>query len=318
MKTHEELKENDEQKTRFFRSISHELRTPLTLILGTSEDSEDPLRLRRSVEIAARNAKRLYRLVNQLLDFQKIALSKVSLRTERVDLLSFIESVCGYVQDSCQKSDIAFSFVNHNPERGGFIVNAQLDALEKIIFNYLGNALKFTPAGGSIQIEISSQGSFARVAVRDSGCGIPKDQQDKLFKLFSQVEGPQQKSKQGTGLGLALVKELALQMKGRIGIDSEAGQGATFWLELPRLITDAELHAFVFVDQDARSFPPIKALFARHSLETQIYCTTSTEEAVVVLRNYPVQVLMVSSGLSTKSQPSCRPQKHPVRTAGVS
>jgi len=303
MKTHEELKDNDEQKTRFFRSISHELRTPLTLILGTLEDSEDPSRLRRSVEIASRNAKRLYRLVNQLLDFQKIALSKVKLRTERVDLLSFLEGVCRYIEDTCQKSKISFEFINRNPERGGYIVKAQFDALEKIIFNYLGNALKFTPSGGRIQIELSSHGSFARIGVRDSGCGIARDQQDKLFKLFSQIDGPQQQSKQGTGIGLALVKELALQMQGRIGVDSEEGQGAMFWLELPRLITDAESHAFVYVDPEPRRFESIRKLFDQHGLETQLHCTSSPDEAALIVKNHPVQVLMVAASFSDEIGP---------------
>ncbi len=298
MTTHEILKESDEQKTRFFRSISHELRTPLTLILGTLEDSEDPNRLRRSIEIASRNAKRLYRLVNQLLDFQKIALSKVKLRTERVDLLSFLDGVAGYVKDSCEKNHIAFKFVNLSPEKGGFIVKAQLDALEKIVFNYLGNAIKFSQAGGSIQLEVSSQGAYARIGVRDSGCGIAKDQQDKLFKLFSQIEGPQQQNKQGTGLGLALVKELAIQMEGRVGVESSEGQGATFWLELARLMTEAEQHAFLYVDSEPRNFASIRKQFAAHGMDSQLHCAADAEAASSLLRSYPVQVLMIASNLS--------------------
>jgi signal transduction histidine kinase len=143
-KIHDELKENDEQKTRFFRSISHELRTPLTMILGSLHETDDVPKLKNSVNIATRHAKRLYRLVNQLLDFQKIALSKIHLRLERVDLETFLPSLAEYVKTSCQNQGIAFSYEINSKVQGGWIIQAQVDALEKILFNYIGNAMKFT------------------------------------------------------------------------------------------------------------------------------------------------------------------------------
>lgn len=234
IKAHQDLKDADEQKTRFFRTISHELRTPLTLILGTLADSDDISRLRRSIDIASRNARRLYRLVNQLLDFQKIAISKISLRSEIVDLESFVRGMEQYVTESCNNLGYSFELMIQQEPSQRFYVKAQMDALEKILFNYFGNALKFTPKGGKISILLSAVGGYVRITVKDTGCGISRDQQDRLFRLFVQIEGPHQQYKQGTGLGLALVKELVGLMQGRVGVDSEEGQGSSFWFEIPK------------------------------------------------------------------------------------
>ncbi len=296
-KVHDELKENDEQKTRFFRTISHELRTPLTLILGTLADSEDQQRLRRSVDIASRHAKRLYRLVNQLLDFQKVALAKISLRTERVDLETFIKDMAHYVEDTCKNLGLQFELSIQPGIKGGFLIKAQMDALEKILFNYFGNALKFTPKNGRIAVELTLQGAYARIAVTDSGCGIPKDQQEKLFKLFSQIEGPQQTNKQGTGLGLALVKELTEQMQGRVGVISEDGLGSSFWVEFPRLVSDADRHAIVYVDDQTESFASIQQLFAKQNLGDHLHCVARLADAELILQQYPVQTLILNAHL---------------------
>jgi signal transduction histidine kinase/class 3 adenylate cyclase/CheY-like chemotaxis protein len=240
MKAHQDLKDADEQKTRFFRTISHELRTPLTLIIGTLADSDDISRLRRSIDIASRNARRLYRLVNQLLDFQKIAISKISLRSEVVNLESFVRGMEQYVTESCRNLGYSFELSIQPNVSKGFYVQAQMDALEKILFNYFGNALKFTPKGGKISIRLEVLENFVRVTVKDTGCGISRDQQDRLFRLFVQIEGPHQQHKQGTGLGLALVKELVELMQGRVGVDSEEGKGSSFWFEIPRVEPDSK------------------------------------------------------------------------------
>jgi len=273
------------------------------LILGTLNESDDPNKLKRSVQIASKHAKRLYRLVNQLLDFQKVALSKIKLRTERVDLLSFLESLSLSVQDACLHAQLSFKMDNQIPAQGKAIVKGQLDALEKILFNYIGNAMKFTPPGGEIRLTINQRGGFIRIGVKDSGCGIPLDQQDKLFKLFSQIEGPQQEGKQGTGIGLALVKELAQQMGGRVGVESSSGDGACFWLEMPRLITAAESHSILYVDTDPRYGQAMQTLFAKHQLDSELVCVTDIENAADIIRNYPVQVLMVSAGLGKAIAP---------------
>jgi|GEM_PF-1496629 signal transduction histidine kinase/class 3 adenylate cyclase/DNA-binding response OmpR family regulator len=299
-KIHDDLKENDEQKTRFFRSISHELRTPLTMILGSLHETEDVSKLKNSVNIATRHAKRLYRLVNQLLDFQKVALSKIHLRLERVDLETFLPSLAEYVESSCQSQGISFKYEINSKVQGGWIIQAQVDALEKILFNYIGNALKFTPRGGRITLRLDLSGHFVRISVIDSGCGIPKDQQNKLFKLFSQIEGPQQQSKQGTGLGLALVKELVQQMEGRAGVESEAGQGSQFWVEFPRRVAEADRYAILLVDPIYEHHQSLKNELVPIHLDSNLCAVASIKEAQQILENWPVQVVLVSTALGAE------------------
>jgi signal transduction histidine kinase/class 3 adenylate cyclase/DNA-binding NtrC family response regulator len=294
---HQELQANDQQKTKFFRSISHELRTPLTLIVGCLQDSQDVTVLRQSMDIAARNAKRLLRLVNQLLDFQKIALSKISLRNERLDLEPLVSGLTQYVEGSCHQFGLTFEVVIPRQVSGGLIVQAQIDALEKIMFNYLANAIKFTPKGGHIKVEISLRGAFIRIAVKDTGCGIPKDQQDKLFKLFSQIDSTQQINKQGTGLGLALAKELAEQMHGRVGVESESGQGSCFWLELPRLVSDIQNQTILFVDPDRKNHTELLQALRERKLECSVSHVPAISEALEHIRLYSVQVLIVSTSM---------------------
>ncbi|MDQ3234923.1 MAG: sensor histidine kinase, partial [Pseudobdellovibrionaceae bacterium] len=232
--THEELQNHDKQKTRFFENISHELRTPLTLILGSLAHAREELVSCKPVQVADRNAKRLLRLVNQLLDFQKLNSGEAELDLRKIDLMAFLNSICQYFQPVCEQKKVRFhldlgSFV----EKDRPVVMVQIDALEKIVFNYLSNALKFTPQGGEIYLRFVLVGPKARVQVDDSGPGIPPDELSRLFRVFSQGNGPAKREFEGTGLGLALAKELAHQMGGDVGVQSEPGKGSSFWVDLP-------------------------------------------------------------------------------------
>ena len=116
-------------------------------------------------------------------------------------------------------------------------VVGELDALEKVIFNYLSNAMKFSPDGGDIELGIMVNPTHVRFFVRDTGPGIREEDKSRLFQIFSQLDDSSTRAFEGTGLGLALCKTLAMQMEGKVGVDTVVGEGATFWLELPR--TDA-------------------------------------------------------------------------------
>jgi len=290
--THEELKGVDEQKTKFFRSISHELRTPLTLILGSLRENLLPKDMPSAVDMARRNAKRLFRLVNQLLDFQKIALAKYNLRLEPVPLQRFIHNLAAYCGEACARKQIEFRVVIDAIQAEDLKVQGQIDALEKIVFNYLANALKFTPAGGTIELRMERRAQQVRIVVADSGPGIAVEQQDKLFKLFSQIEGRHQQDKQGTGLGLALVKELAQLMQGSVGVDSQAGAGARFWVEFPLLLTADQAIDILLVDTDPkRSQELIKIIEARAQL-WRIQSVASLDEATRMMRSEGARVVM--------------------------
>jgi signal transduction histidine kinase/class 3 adenylate cyclase len=241
------LREMDKHKTMFFQRISHELRTPLTLILNPLESELEDKSDNRNLSVAFKNAKRLYRLVTQVLDYEK---SKEStyLEMRNIDLVGFLEKASEFVRPTCEKKGIMFAL-----ELNGYRdiqVLGTLDHLEKIIFNYLSNALKYTPKGGRLKVSLDEYEGDVRVTVVDSGVGIPKDQHDKLFKEFSRVEGGDVEAEDGTGLGLALVKQLAEELGGKVGVESDEGVGARFWVSLKRSDDRKKVYDFVYVDDE--------------------------------------------------------------------
>ena len=238
-----ELREYDERKTRFFQNISHELRTPLTLMLHPLDaalknhgDDED-------LVVARRNCGRLLRLVNQLLDFQKLSVGTQELKLGPLDAVSFLRVASDYFASSSAHRLLTFSVtvdgesVAKSERRVGVI--GELDALEKVVFNYLSNAMKFSPDGGEIELGILVNPTVVRFFVRDTGQGIRDEDQPKLFQIFSQLDDSSTRVHEGTGLGLALCKTLAAQMNGVVGVESTYNEGATFWLELKRTDEDA-------------------------------------------------------------------------------
>jgi adenylate cyclase len=248
------LQELDVQKTHFFQNVSHELRTPLTLIMAPLDSARERAPDDRDLAIAQRNSLRLYRLVNQLLDFQKLAAGKRRLQLEPVELVSFVRSCASYVRPTCERRDIELLATVEGDDAEltpdeAICAHAEIDALEKIAFNLLSNALKHTPDGGHIRLALDSAGDDrVRLSVRDDGPGIDPQQRDKLFRVFSQLDDSSTREHEGTGLGLALVRELAVAMDGDVGVDSEPGRGATFWVELPRarVPEQADAGGFVF------------------------------------------------------------------------
>ena len=221
----------DQQKTSFFQSISHELRTPLTLILGPLEEQLRSDLENSNIQTAAKNARRLLKLVNQLLDFQKIQAGRKTYQLTTVDLGRFLANCQSYVETTCKVRRIDFK-IQLPPGGERVCADIEFDGLEKICFNFLANALKFTPDGGSITLGLSSTEQSARIFVEDNGPGICPEDQTKLFKLFAQVGDTA--GTQGTGLGLALAKELAEGMAGSVGVISNLGEGSTFYLDLPK------------------------------------------------------------------------------------
>jgi len=239
----EKLRELDQQKTAFFQNMSHELRTPLTLILGPLEESTKRHTNDGDIAVATKNARRLLRLVNQLLDFQKLEAGKKDLNLAPLNLNRFTHVLGDYFASACSSKAIEF-----NVTRDGrklirdevFAIQSEPDALEKVAFNFLSNALKYTPQGGTIELGLQSQPeNRVRLFVKDSGPGISEEGQTKLFQVFSQVEESTTREYEGTGLGLALVKSLVEEMGGTVGVESEVGQGSTFFAEFPVIEADA-------------------------------------------------------------------------------
>jgi len=233
----DQLKELDRQKTMFFQNMSHELRTPLTLILNPLEDELQSQPDNHNVAVATKNSRRLLRLVNQLLDFQKLEAGKKRLRLTPVELTRFVGVCADYFSSTCSTKGVDFKVLYNNKpldeDCPQIWLLAEVDALEKVAFNYLSNAIKYTPRGGAIVLGVETIGGRVRLVVRDSGAGISEAGQAKLFQVFSQVDETTTRSYEGTGLGLALVKSLTEEMNGQVGVSSVLGEGSTFWADFP-------------------------------------------------------------------------------------
>ena len=230
----EKAEEATQAKLKFFTNISHEFRTPLTLILGPTEEwlaktSGVSKELRSDLALIQTNANRLLRLVNQLLDFRKIESGSMELRATQNDLVSFVTSLSKSFERLAQSRNIQFEFSSNVPSVNSWF---DVDKLDKVIFNLLSNAFKFTPDGGKISIRIISEAidNCVRIIVEDNGRGMNTIDLDRIFDRFFQVDNF---NDVGSGLGLALSKELILLHNGDINVQSEKWKGTRFEVSLP-------------------------------------------------------------------------------------
>ncbi len=228
----EALAEIDRAKTAFFSNVSHEFRTPLTLMLGPIEDAlaeaVDPGQ-RSRLEVAHRNAQRLLRLVNSLLDFSRIEAGRVDAAFRPTDLAAFTADLASSFRSATDKAGLEL-IVNAQPLSEPAYVDR--DMWEKIVLNLVSNAFKFTHQG-EIVVELREQQGNAVLVVRDTGVGVPAVALPKLFDRFHRVEGAQGRSFEGSGIGLALVQELVNLHGGEIAVESEEGRGTTFVVSIP-------------------------------------------------------------------------------------
>ena len=231
----EELAALDRAKTAFFTNVSHELRTPLTLLLGPAEDaladSEQslPQLQRHRMEMIARNGERLLKLVNTLLDFSRLESGKADTTFEPIDLAQYTAELASMFDSAFEGAGLRFEIdcpQLHEP------VYVDREMWAKIVLNLLSNALKFTFRGG-ITVRIDQAGGMARLAVSDTGAGIEPAEQTRLFERFHRVPGVRARTHEGSGIGLALVAELAQVHGGRAQVQSTPGVGSSFTVEIP-------------------------------------------------------------------------------------
>ena len=233
-KANEELKELDNAKMRFFSNVSHELRTPLTLILGPLEvilrGNQNP-DLRPLLEAMEANARRLLRHVNALLDFAKIDAGKIECNYEYDSLGKILQGLVIAARPHLlnRKISLVMEGLDSIPE-----TILDVDKVETMAANLLSNAIKFTPDGGRITIKAGEEGEIVWFEVEDTGIGIPKDKLDMIFERFHQVDDALNKNREGTGLGLAMVKQLTRIHTGKVTVQSRLGEGTTFRIELPK------------------------------------------------------------------------------------
>ncbi|MBI2265150.1 MAG: diguanylate cyclase [Armatimonadetes bacterium] len=236
-----QLLELDRIKTRFFSNMSHEFRTPLTLIIGPLEhllsqahqklDAEQS----RQFEVMLRNSRRLLRLINQLLDISKIEAGKMELRARETNVVEFLRAITLSFVPYAERKGISVEFCSNWEELPLFL---DAEKMEKILYNLLSNALKFTPEKGRVSVSLGScdgqSSNDVEVAVKDTGRGIPPNQIPHLFDRFFQVDGSATREQEGTGIGLSLVKDLVEVHHGSIRVESEYPGGTEFIIRLPR------------------------------------------------------------------------------------
>ncbi len=229
----EALAEIDRAKTAFFSNVSHEFRTPLTLLLGPLEsalaDPRVPSALRRPLELAQRNAERLRKLVNTLLDFSRIEAGRVQAAFEPTDLAALTRDLASTFRSAMEQAGLTFE-VDCTPLDEPVHVDREM--WEKIVLNLLSNALKFT-FEGHVAVRLRHDADRALLEVSDTGVGVPPSELPRLFERFHRVEGTRGRTHEGSGIGLALVQELVKQHGGTIEAESDLGRGTTFRIRLP-------------------------------------------------------------------------------------
>ncbi len=231
------LEEINRQKTAFFSNVSHEFRTPLTLMLGPLEDllanpdSVSSGENRVLVEVAHRNALRLLKLVNSLLDFSRLEAGRARADFEPVDLTALTAELASNFRAVAEKAGLKFEVAGDKLDAP---VHVDRDMWEKVVLNLLSNAFKFTLDGRiHVALRASADRKAAELTVSDTGAGIPADQLPKLFDRFYQVGGQKGRSFEGSGIGLALVKEIVSLHGGNVEVKSEPGRGSSFIVRIP-------------------------------------------------------------------------------------
>ncbi|MGV3640832.1 MAG: hybrid sensor histidine kinase/response regulator, partial [Adhaeribacter sp.] len=234
--------ELDQMKIRFFTNVSHEFRTPLSLILAPVEKLMQQAKAgegQQQLQLIHRNARRLLNLVNQLLDFRKLEVQGLALHADPGEVVSFIREIAFSFSDLSEKKHIRFSFFSEVEE---LEMDFDPDKLEKIFFNLLSNAFKFTREGGQVSVRLDLPGqqqetspgpACLRIQVQDTGIGIAPEFHEKVFQRFFQSDLPGTMMNQGSGIGLAITREFVNLHQGRISLESEPGKGSCFTILLP-------------------------------------------------------------------------------------
>ncbi|MGP0150904.1 ATP-binding protein [Pseudomonas oryzihabitans] len=233
----EQLAELDRAKTAFFSNASHEFRTPLTLMLGPLEDmlarpdrtAGEPAVSRQELELIQRNGQRLLRLVNSLLDFSRMEAGRMRASFAPLDLALYTAELASSFRSAMARAGLAFSI---DCARLDEPVWVDRDLWEKIVLNLISNAFKYT-LEGEVRVSLRRQDGYALLAVSDSGVGIPQSELDKVFDRFHRIEGQIGRTHEGTGIGLALVKDLTELHGGEVRVSSLIGVGTTFEVLLP-------------------------------------------------------------------------------------
>ncbi|QHT71497.1 response regulator [Rhodocytophaga rosea] len=307
----DKLRKVNETKTRFFTNLAHEFRTPLTLIVGPVEQilarSQEPS-TKQQASLLQTNVRRLLRLVNQLLDLSKLEAGKTSLVTSKGDLIGLVKGMLLSFDSLAVQKQITLQL---HTDLEQLIMELDRDKLEKVFSNLFSNALKFTPAGGTVSVSISTEqnGSkpWVQVAIQDTGKGIPAEKTPYVFDQFYQVDASHTREHEGFGIGLALTKELVELHGGRISITSTENQGTLVTVRLPvyqqkldtaqsEITTAFEEQARITPSEDLESLPAEEITKISELSETpDVPALPLTGELLIIEDNSEVRRFICSS-----------------------
>ena len=236
--------EENKLKLDFFVNISHELRTPVNLISSTIQliklnlknlSKEDANIISKYIDIMESNSMRLIRLINNLIDSTKIDAGFVKFTPINADIIKFVEDVCDSVVDYVDFNKMNLIFDTDREEE---IVLFDPDIIERILLNLLSNAVKFNKVDGTIYVNLYTKDDEIRITVRDEGIGIPKEKLSSIFKRFEQIQTKNKIEKQGSGIGLYLVKSLVTLHGGNIKVESKVNEGSKFIITIPKKVLE--------------------------------------------------------------------------------
>ena len=226
------LKELDEFKSRFYTNITHEFRTPLTVILGMARQVEKEPRkhLREGLQLIHRNGSNLLRLINQMLDLSKLENNAFQLQLQQGDIVPYLRFLTESFQTYAYEKGLSLHF---SSPFDSLSMDFDAEQIKQVMSNLLSNALKFTPAGGEVDVSLKSKGAQLSIEVSDNGIGISEKDLPHIFDRFYQVTCATTRQGEGTGIGLAHTQELLKLMGGDISATSELGKGTSFLIRLP-------------------------------------------------------------------------------------
>jgi len=323
----------EQMKTEFISTVSHELRTPLTAIRGALgmliggiagqlSDEARPL-----LGIAHKNSERLVRLINDILDIEKLEAGRLAFNFGRHDVRPLVQQALSDITPYGQDYGVNLEFLDA-PELTSSEATLDPDRFAQVMANLLSNAIKHSPAGGCVTVDLRRSGKLLEIGVQDRGPGIPEAFRSRIFERFAQADSSDARQRGGTGLGLAITRSLVQQMHGKIGFDCQPDQGTRFWLQLPLEEHPQQVQApaqplihgsapqqtplILILEPDRHAAEQLAEALHQHGYATLI--AHAAAEARELLKQHRVQALTLSPVLDDENSvaflQSLRSQQH--------